>query len=222
MAREAEVRVEAVRKIVEAADFPCLGARSVFHRDGAVFGHFDELGTAAAAAVLVDQLRAFAALGVPRVGFSSFVALFRAPVIRHEAQFERLLWRQLQLLHEVDSSAWCSAVSNEPDSPEFAFSVAGTAYFIVGLHPQSSRLSRRAPFPVLAFNRHAHFEALRESGKYDRLRGVIVRRDVALQGCPNPMLADHGTSANAAQYSGRRVASNWKAPFQARGPHVGR
>jgi hypothetical protein len=217
-----EAHEVAVRAIVEEGDFPCLGAKSALHTDGAVFCIFDQLGAAETARVLIDELRAFGARTVSSVGFSSFLALFRGPALRSESQFERLLWRQLQLLHELDSTAWSEGVSNDPDSPYFAFSVAGIAYFVVGLHPHASRLSRCAPFPVLAFNPHAQFEALRGSGKYQGLHDAILRRDNALQGCPNPMLGDHGSSPAAAQYSGRRVGSSWKAPFHARGRRVER
>src|SRR6476620_7390004 len=75
--------------------------------------------------------------------------------------------------------------------PHFAFSLAGTAYFVVGLHPAASRIARRTPLPTLVFNLHEQFEELRQSERFERMRDTIRRRDQALQGSVNPMVADH-------------------------------
>ena len=65
------------------------------------------------------------------------------------------------------------------------------------------------------FNLHAQFERLRSDGRYPRMRDIIRRRDSDLQGCPNPMVADHGTASEARQYSGRAVPDDWAPPFRA-------
>ena len=56
-----------------------------------------------------------------------------------ERDFERLLWTQLHLLNADDDSGWNDDVSSDPVDKHFAFSVAGTAFFVVGLHPGASR-----------------------------------------------------------------------------------
>ena len=45
------------------------------------------------------------------------------------------------------SQPWDPRVSDDPANPHFAFSVGGTAFFVVGLHPQASRIARRTPCP---------------------------------------------------------------------------
>jgi FPC/CPF motif-containing protein YcgG len=65
------------------------------------------------------------------------------------------------------------------------------------------------------FNLHGQFEQLRADGRYVKLRQAIVRRDVAYAGSANPMLAVHGKSSAARQYSGRAVEPGWHCPFRA-------
>ena len=60
---------------------------------------------------------------------------------------------------------------------------------------------------------HDQFEKLREEGRYEKLREVIIERDVTLAGSINPMLARHGESSEARQYSGRPVDEDWHCPF---------
>ncbi|MBC7804692.1 MAG: YqcI/YcgG family protein, partial [Akkermansiaceae bacterium] len=151
-------------------------------------------------------------------GFFTFVATFTGPSGLNEAAFEGLLWSQLQKLHDNDASVseWDASVSEDPDSPHFSWSFGGKAFFVVGLHPASSRFTRRFPFPTLVFNAHFQFEQLREAGKYERMQDVMRSRDTALQGTINPNLSDFGDASDARQYSGREVEGDWRCPFHAR------
>ncbi len=214
--RETQIASELEHQ-VETPQYPCLGARSVFHTNRATVRLFDELGTAATAPALLEELIAFSQTTDREAGFASFVAVFPATPIEGETQFEELLWRQLQLVHDLDAHPWDPAVSHDPADSNFAFSAGGIAYFIVGLHPMASRLARRAEFATLVFNLHSQFEALRASGRYERLRDTIRSRDEHLQGSVNPMVCDHGRAASACQYSGRLVPKEWTAPFEFRG-----
>lgn len=195
-------------------DFPCLGARSVFRRDKAVVEVYDQLATQATTVALLTGLAAFSDTVDVSAGFASFVAIFRGPAPQTEAQFERLLWAQLRMLHDADGQAWNPDVSADPTDDHFAFSVGGVAYFVVGLHPLASRDARRTVSPTLVFNLHEQFEALRASGGFERMRDLIRHRDEQLQGYVNPMVTDHGQGSEARQYSGRAVAADWIAPFE--------
>jgi FPC/CPF motif-containing protein YcgG len=201
-----------IEAMVLHPDYPCLGARSVFNRDRATVVVLEELATVASTQTLVGALTTFGEETDRAAGFASLVAVFRATDIADEAEFETLLWRQLELLHEADHQPWDPRVSDDPANPHFAFSIAGTAFFVVGLHPQSSRIARRTPLPTLVFNLHEQFEELRGSDRFDRMRDTIRRRDTELQGSLNPMVADHGRSSEARQYSGRAVPVSWEAP----------
>jgi FPC/CPF motif-containing protein YcgG len=120
-------------------------------------------------------------------------------------------------LHRCDRRDfnWAPGVSSDPAAADFSFSIAGRAFFVVGLHPHASRLARRAPMPCIAFNFHDQFVQLRASGKYERLQRLIRARDVALQGDANPVLAGFGEASEARQYAGRALGADWACPFQA-------
>lgn len=203
---------QALESMVLHPDYPCLGARSVFNRDRATVVVLERLATEASTRALLRALTEFGRETDRSAGFASLVAVFRAAEIADEPEFEHLLWQQLELLHEADSQPWDPSVSDDPDNPHFAFSVGGTAFFVVGLHPQSSRIARRTPLPTLVFNLHEQFEELRASDRFERMRDTIRRRDTELQGSTNPMVADHGRSSEARQYSGRSVPEDWEAP----------
>jgi uncharacterized protein len=209
--------VAAIEEMVAHPEFPCLGARSVFRRDAATLVVLDDLADTAPDGSL-DTLGAALAQYAHEVDAEgdlvSFVACFRGPVPDAEGDFEALLWGALQHLHDNDDTPWADGVAAAPENPHFAFSVAGTAFFVVGLHPNASRVARRAPLPTLVFNLHSQFERMREDGRFQRMRDTIRRRDTELQGYLNPMVSDHGDSSEARQYAGRVVPADWTAPFE--------
>jgi len=209
--------VDAIEEMVAHPEFPCLGARSVFRRDAATLVVLDDLSDTTPGGSL-DTLGATLAQYASEVDADgdlvSFVACFRGPVPEQECDFEALLWNALQHLHDNDDAPWADGVAADPENPHFAFSVAGTAFFVVGLHPNASRVARRAPLPTLVFNLHSQFERMRADGRYQRMRDTIRRRDAELQGSLNPMVSDHGQSSEARQYAGRAVPPDWTPPFE--------
>ena len=209
--------VRALELMVTHAEFPCLGAKSVFRRGGMAHVVLDDMNDPDVAADLLERLRAFASDIEGEKGFHSFIATFRGPVPADEAGFEAALFQLLQRLHDVDQESWADGVGADPNDPHFAFSAGGTAYFIVGLHPAASRVARRAPLPTLVFNPHDQFEELRAAGRFENMRSTIRRRDIDLQGFVNPMVADHGDSTEALQYSGRRHHAGWQPPLEVHG-----
>lgn len=207
----------AFRSFVLGKQTTCVGARSAVHNDGYRLGAYAGLGSPAATAALARDLAAFVR-GYPAIDapLATYVAIFEAAPDTDEASFERALWAQLQALHDLDRVAWDPAVSADPRDPRFSFSFAGMAFFVVGLHPGSARLSRRFPWPALIFNPHAQFEQLRASGRYERMQKVIRDKECALQGDINPALGEHGVDSEARQYSGRLVETAWTPPFHPR------
>jgi FPC/CPF motif-containing protein YcgG len=106
-------------------------------------------------------------------------------------------------------------VSTNPDDRNFSFSFGGTALFVVGMHPKSSRLTQRFIVPALVFNPHYQFEMLRSRNEFDRFAAVIRARELALRGSLNPNLDPSRQRSEARQYSGRAVEENWRCPFRA-------
>lgn len=200
-------------------EFPCVGARSALNKDRIRYAHFDELGCAESARLLREALAAFSA-EFPDPGHQpvSLVATFENEVKGGEVEFERLLWRQLRLMHDLDKGTadWDPMVNSDPAHNEFSMSIGGRAYFVVGMFPKASRLARRSPMPCLVFNFHNQFALLKETGRYAGMQKVIRARDTALQGSINPVLARFGESSEARQYSGRAVGADWVCPFPGR------
>lgn len=209
---------ETFRAFVGDDAFPCLAGKGAVHRGDYTLGRYGRLGSEEATRRLAVDLGAFAtSIPADGAGLRTFAAVFVGIAPRGELAFEKALWRQLQRLHDVDScSVWDSAVSGDPSDAAFSFSFGGRALFVVGLHPDSSRLSRRFRWPTLMFNPHAQFDRLKAEGRFDRLRTKVRERDVALQGSPNPNLADFGHASEARQYSGRATEAGWECPFHRR------
>ena len=207
--------IERFRSLVYAREFPCVGAKSAMNRDRMEFAILGELGSRDSAGALLRELAEYSARHPnPGVEPVSLVALFRGEV-GSEDEFHDKLWTQLQAMHDLDSveNGWAEGVSSDPESSQFSFSAGGRAFFVVGLHPKSSRLARRAPAAALVFNFHDQFEALRANGRYDKLQAAIRERDIALQGSINPVLARFGEGSEALQYSGKAAGG---CPFRAR------
>ncbi len=195
-------------------DHPCVMAQSVFTQKQVDFHVYEELGTETSAQQILKDIKNY--LGnydFSSNDFFTFVAAFKNSETFSEKEFEKLLWQQLQYIHEADQADWDPEVNPDKESKNFSFSIAGQAFYMVGMHPGSSRMARQSPFPVLVFNLHWQFEKLREMGAYDNVRNKIRERDFELQGSNNPMLEDFGEKSEARQYSGRAVEEAWKCPF---------
>ena len=163
--------------------FPCLGAKAAYNSGSYQIRVYQDLADPRSSKLLACDLEVFQKSDMRRTNeFATFAAIFREPGDVTEEEFENLLWSQLQQLHGIDGKRWDSSVSSDPRDPHFSFSFAGEALYVIGLHAQSSRLSRRFPWPTLIFNPHAQFERLRHDGKWQHMRATIRKRDVALQG----------------------------------------
>jgi FPC/CPF motif-containing protein YcgG len=204
-----------VRELLLSPGYPCVGARSVLRGGTFRFGCYPPLGTDDAVLTVCHDLYEFGfeTTGTAE-GFTSFMAVFSGPSITSEAEFERLLWAQLQTMHDVDAGhfAWDASVSRDPHAAKFSFSIGRCGYFVIGMHPHASRLARQFDLPALVFNPDDQFRSLDGRGQLDRFKRVIRARDTALQGSINPMLLDSPTQAR--QYSGRQVTASWRCPLR--------
>lgn len=207
----------AFRELVMRQEFPCVGARAAFNSGAYAVAFYDELASERSTASLAQDLFEFTRSELRDTSeYATFVAVFRQPTIADEVQFERLLWQQLAMLNRIDAGQfdWDLMASSDPTDPQFSFSFAGQALYVIGMHPNSSREARRFGWPAMVFNPHEQFERLRADGKWKRMQQTIRERDVQLQGSINPMLSDFGEATEARQYSGRAVEENWRAPFE--------
>ena len=210
--------IERFESHIKSKDFPCVGAKSALARQQMQTLVVGDIRCPKDDLAIYNALRDFAlAFKRNNAPFQTFVVLFDQTDIIDEATFERALWQRIESLEKVDAergNLYDSRVSDDINDPHFCLSFAGEAFFVVGLHPGASRLSRRFEVPALVFNAHEQFETLRHDGRYDSLRETILKRDAAYSGSPNPMLARHGDTSEARQYSGRVVESDWRCPLQ--------
>jgi FPC/CPF motif-containing protein YcgG len=149
--------------------------------------------------------------------FTTFIAAFKYPQSTSEAEFEQLMWKHLQMLHDEDPSDWDPHYSADPMAPNFAFSFAGKAFFVVGKHSGASRFSRRLGFAALVFNPESQIRRLIEEGGLKKFADTVRRRDIKYQGDINPSLpADSSTTGGESRvYSGmtHRTGEPWQCPF---------
>ncbi|MHA6300253.1 guanitoxin biosynthesis heme-dependent pre-guanitoxin N-hydroxylase GntA [Devosia sp. CAU 1758] len=207
----------ALVEFIKDPAFPCVGAKSALGKGQLKTYVARSIDSAWNDVDIHDQLMQFAwdYKGAPTL-YTSFAVIFEGPLDLDEARFEAFLWDRVQSLTEKDS--WRGQrsdprVSTDPDDPHFSLSFGGEAFFVVGLHPQASRPARRFAHPAMVFNLHDQFETLRAQNRYEKLRSSILERDVELAGSVNPMLARHGSTSEARQYSGRAVSENWSCPY---------
>ncbi|HTE24883.1 guanitoxin biosynthesis heme-dependent pre-guanitoxin N-hydroxylase GntA [Flavitalea sp.] len=148
--------------------------------------------------------------------FTSAAVLFHGPCKISEDEFESLLWRKLQALHDLDCQnyQYDKRVESNPDSKNFSFSLKEEAFFIIGLHPGSSRHARNFKYPAIVFNPHQQFEKLRADNRFEKMKMVIRKRDVDITGSINPMLSDFGERSETFQYSGKVYDAGWTCPLK--------
>lgn len=195
-------------------DHPCIMAKTVFSMDQVELKAYNGFGSKLSARNILKDLESYIkSYDFESNNFQTFIAVFPNAPKYSEIEFENKLWKQLKNLHSEDDRAWDPEVSSNPEDEHFSFSVAGKAFYIVGMHPGASRIARQSPYLAITFNLHCQFEKLREMGSYEIVRDKIRSRDKKLQGSINPVLQDFGSNSEAKQYSGRNVGKEWKCPF---------
>lgn len=208
------------RSHILGENFPCLGARAALHQGTYRFGFYKEMAHLGSVAAMGRDLQRFVAEYHQLGEFTTFIASFGKPQSTNEAEFEDLLWRHLQMLHEHDGDTWDPHYGADPNGTNFAFSFAGDAFFVVGVHPGASRFSRIGAVPTLVFNPESQIRRLKEEGALEAFTDKIRRRDIAYQGGINPSIpTQKGTTGGEARvYSGKehREGEEWKCPFSPR------
>lgn len=206
-----------LRQRIAEPEFPCVGAKSALAKGTLKTLVCHSLDSGWDDVLIHRELMDWAcSYREDPTGLRSLAVVFSGPDNLNESTFEALMWERIQSFADKDrwlGQPYDHRVSADPGDPHFSLSFGGEAFFVVGLHPNASRPARRFPRPTLVFNLHAQFEQLREEGKYERMRERILDRDLELAGTLNPMLARHGETSEARQYSGRAVNDGWQCPF---------
>jgi uncharacterized protein len=200
-------------------DFPCIAAKAALAEDQIKALVAEHLACPKDDADILKFLYRFVDVyRSAETSYHSAVIIFKGPENCPEEIFSDMLWKRLQSVSDLDASkyGWDRRVEKDATSPDFSFSIKEEAFYVIGLHANSSRKSRQFKYPALVFNPHDQFEKLRASNKYAAMREAVRKRDIKLSGSVNPMLADFGESSEVFQYSGVKYDSNWKCPFVAK------
>ena len=197
--------------------FPCVAAKDAARRGSIKIFVADHMGCPHKDEAILSFLYEFTkAFRKKSKGFHSAAIIFPEPAVINEDLFEELMWARLNALHEADKLLFChdTRVDADPSSPNYSFSLMAEAFFIIGLHPQNSRPSRRFECPVLIFNPHIQFEDMRKTKQYEKMQAVVRKKDIAIAGSVNPMLTDFGNVSEVFQYSGRAYSNTDRCPFK--------
>lgn len=135
--------------------------------------------------------------------------------VASEEEFEARMWEELSRLTSIEEreSDWSPKWSQTPEDRRFTLCIDGHAFFVVGLHPHSSRKGRTFPHPALIFNVYDQFEDLMAQGTYEAMVAKNRERDLKYSGSVNPMAAEHGDNWETIQFSGKTNSKEWKCPF---------
>jgi FPC/CPF motif-containing protein YcgG len=208
--------VEEYLSFISNPHFPCVAARAAFAQKHIRCFVAGNMACPASDRMILDFLYEFVEeYRQAKSMYHSATIIFSGPEIKDEEYFDALLWSRLQSLSDMDAERYeyDSRVNSDPSSPDFSFSLKEEAFFIIGLHPGSSRQSRRFAYPTIVFNPHEQFEVLRQQGHYESMQQTVRRRDMKLSGSINPMLDEYGSSSETLQYSGKKYNSDWKCPL---------
>lgn len=195
---------DALLSFIMNKNFPCVMAKAVASKGMLSFNEIPEIETDASVKTVLQKFYKFIdAYRENPDRLSSFILCLNKDYSFEE--FENYFWKFLKLLNDQDKKNYNHdpRVSSDINDGNFSFSVKEEAFFILALHPESPRLSRRFLRPAIVFNPHQQFENLRKAGIFNRIKEIIRKRDFLLQGSSNPMLNDFGDKSEIYQYMGR-------------------
>ena len=202
---------------VKQKEFPCIGAKVALAKQQVKCMVADNMACPKDDEKILQFLYVFVeAYRNAKEMYHSAAIIFNQPAVDSEEIFDELLWKRVQSIANMDAQhyAYDKRVNADPLSPHFSFSICEEAFYVIGLHPASSRQSRRFKYATLVFNPHEQFERLRQSAKYEVMKQAVRKRDVALSGSVNPMLEDFGKSSEVYQYTGRKYDGSWQCPLK--------
>ena len=214
---EKEAIKEEYLSYINAKDFACIGAKAALSKGQIQCFVADSMACPKDDESILDFLYTFVDdYRTSNELYHSAAVIFKGPGFIDDEEFDKLMWQRLQALSDFDAAhyKYDSRVDSDPSSSVFSFSLKEEALFIIGMHPANSRPVRRFSYPALVFNPHFQFEQLRQSGKYEKMKHVVRKRDFAFSGSINPMLKDFGDASEVFQYSGRKYDDTWQCPLK--------
>lgn len=208
-----------IKLLLSQKNYPCVAALQSFHRNDYWLKTYSNFGKVYQRNKLRNNLLQYIEEQAKNgSNYFTFWAVFKDMDDLSEDEFEKLLWDELSSLSSVEdlNQDKDNRFSTNPEDKNFCFSIGGKAFFVVGLHPKSSRASRRFPWPTLIFNLFEQFDNLKSLNLYDPMVKLNRQRDIKFQGDVNPMAAKHDDTWETIQFSGKTNPPEWKCPFHFR------
>lgn len=205
-----------IKSLIMQKNYPCIAALKSFHLNDYRVKSYSGMGQYIQRPKLRSELLAYLNRYLEtKSTYFTFWAVFDDTAAATEDEFEKNLWSELSALTSEDTKHIDQDLrfSSNPEDKKFCFSLGGKAFFVVGLHPNSSRVSRRFPWPTLVFNVYEQFEQLAHKNLYKPMIEINRQRDVLFQGDINPMVRQHGDDWESIQFSGKTNPASWKCPF---------
>lgn len=200
---------------IREVNHPCIMAQAIMKRSKATINNYGDFRDVdQAALVLLDLAEFINRYDFSGLDLSTFIAVFDDADDLSEEEFEKALWNLLQHISDLDDTPWASTISSDPSDLSFAFCIRGHAFYIRGMHANSSRKSRRTTAPTIIFSPKTQFEQVKELGMYRNIKELIRSREMEYQGSINPMLSLFEATSEAREYSGRSVDDDWVCPFK--------
>jgi FPC/CPF motif-containing protein YcgG len=212
---EDEIRAS-IEAFVGQKNFPCVPAIKAIASGDYVLDSYSNFGTGESGPELVEKLIAFSEEQArTQSPYSTYFAVYPECEVMDEDEFEEKMWKEISAIVAADKSGakWDPLFSDDPNDRDFCPSIGGKAFFIVGVHPRSSRLARRFKYPAILFNLYDQFEELDRRGQYENVVKANRKREMAFAGSLNPMVEKHGDKWEAIQFSGKENPDTWKCPF---------
>jgi FPC/CPF motif-containing protein YcgG len=214
-----QVMSEKIKAFVSQKNYPCIGALRAVKTNDYRIGIYKNFGSAQSCQELYRDLNLFLQeQKTSNSPYLSFWAAFPDQKNFSEDDFESALWSELSALSQLDQKPWDPNFSSDASDKNFCFSLDGQAYFVVGLHQQSSRKSRQFEYPSLVFNLYEKFEMITRLGQYELMVETNRKKSKAYEGDVNPMVEKYGDHWEAIQFSGKQNTENWKCPFHHKTP----
>lgn len=129
---------------------------------------------------------------------AEFVAIFPKRKYYTEAQFEKLLWKQLRYLHLVDIHPWKKQTAHELKDDQFFFSVLGKSFYVIGMHPSSEQKNRKSPYPAMIFSQRELSESFSRKRKITAINEFNVLQDHTQE--TQAIIDETALKLNARQY----------------------
>ena len=208
-----------IKRLLTQKNYPCVAALQSYHRKDYWVKTYEDFGERYQRPELRrDLLSYLEEYKKTESQHFSFWAVFNDLKNLNEDQFEMQMWNELSSLSSAESRSqdYDPRFSDDPLNKNFCFSIGGKAFFVVGLHPESSRRSRRFPWPALVFNTFEQFDTLKTNNQYDSMTKVNRLRDKSYQGDANPMVLLYSEIWESIQFSGKKNEASWKCPFHFR------